>query len=560
MLLASAAAATAVPPPAPIELQAEQRTVWPLAGHGQFWIDPTGQLDIDAVARHGDALDWRPVATEVRYTLDGKVLWFRFSTHQTITTERWFIELMDSGIDRAVLYQRGDDGRWLAQEAGDARPVPQWPAPGRVPTFALATKTELPVNYWLRVEHARVPFSAPIRIIDGTPMAISRDQEQFLLGGYFGLLAMVLMLSVALSIVWRERLMIAYALYVTVVGITQLAQLGIGAQYVWPYWDSWNRISTFVGPSLSAVVGLLFIRLLTEPARSSIWLDRAVLAAAFVTAALVIADIVVPVGTTYQLIGDVLVVVLALAVLCMVLAWRRSNDWHLRLAILGFVPLLVLALFPLARTLALISSGPLTRYGLAIGAALEMPILLYAIATGTASRRESRVRAAASATTDPLTGLANLRVLTLRLDSTLTRAEKQGSGFALLVVHVANWQDIAATHGLQAAERALVLTASRLRRIVGDVDLAARLSEADFAVLLEAPCTRNDAIARARRIVDEGSRDSALLAKGDTLELHVSVAMLPRKPLNAQAVLRWILGAARAAKGSPLDQRVRVLG
>ena len=95
-----------------------------------------------------------------------------------------------------------------------------------------------------------------------------------------------------------------------------------------------------------------------------------------------------------------------------------------------------------------------------------MPILLYAIATGVASRREARVRAAASATTDALTGLANLRVLTPRLDGALARADKQGSSFAVLVVHVANWKDIAAAHGLQAAERALVLTASRLRRIV----------------------------------------------------------------------------------------------
>ena len=415
------------------------------------------------------------------------------------------------------------------------------------------------MDYWLRVEHARVAYSAPIRLISGTPLAVSRDQEQFLLGGYFGLLAMVLMMALALSIAWRDRLMIGYAAYVASVGITQLGQLGTGAQYVWPYWDGWNRLSTFVAPSLSAVVGLLFIRMLTEPARSSVWLDRAVLAVAALTTTLVLLDIAVPLVATYRLIGDVLLL-LALVAVCMALAWRRSPDRHLRLAILGFMPMLLLALFPLARTLGLIATSGLTRYGLAIGAALEMPILLYAIATGVASRREARVRAAASATTDALTGLANLRVLTPRLDGALARADKQGSSFAVLVVHVANWKDIAAAHGLQAAERALVLTASRLRRIAGEVDPAARVSEADFAVLLEAPTTRPDAIARARRIFDEGARDSALLAKGDALDLRVSVAMLPRKPLNGAAVLRWMLGAARAGRMGPAEDRVRVLG
>ena len=559
VLLALGSAALAGPPPAVIELDARVRPVVPLPGHAQFWIDSSGQLDIDAVVRQGDALDWRPVLDEARYPLDGQVLWFRFRAHQQSAPQRWFIELMDSGIDRAVLYQRSGDGAWHRQEAGDAVPVPHWPVPGRLPTFSLTTKTEAPVDYWLRVEHARVAYSAPIRLISGTPLAVSRDQEQFLLGGYFGLLAMVLMMALALSIAWRDRLMIGYAAYVASVGITQLGQLGTGAQYVWPYWDGWNRLSTFVAPSLSAVVGLLFIRMLTEPARSSVWLDRAVLAVAALTTTLVLLDIAVPLGATYRLIGDVLLL-LALVAVCMALAWRRSPDRHLRLAILGFMPMLLLALFPLARTLGLIATSGLTRYGLAIGAALEMPILLYAIATGVASRREARVRAAASATTDALTGLANLRVLTPRLDGALARADKQGSSFAVLVVHVANWKDIAAAHGLQAAERALVLTASRLRRIAGEVDLAARVSEADFAVLLEAPTTRPDAIARARRIVDEGARDSALLAKGDALALRVSVAMLPRKPLNGAAVLRWMLGAARAGRTGPAEDRVRVLG
>ena len=56
------------------------------------------------------------------------------------------------------------------------------------------------------------------------------------------------------------------------------------------------------------------------------------------------------------------------------------------------------------------------------------------------------------------------------------------------------------------------------------------------------------------------ARDSALLAKGDALALRVSVAMLPRKPLNGAAVLRWMLGAARAGRMGPAEDRVRVLG
>ena len=72
MLLAPGSAALAGPPPAVIELDARVRPVVPLPGHAQLWIHSGGQLDIDAVARQGDALDWRPVLDEARYPLTGR--------------------------------------------------------------------------------------------------------------------------------------------------------------------------------------------------------------------------------------------------------------------------------------------------------------------------------------------------------------------------------------------------------------------------------------------------------------------------------------------------------
>ena len=54
-----------------------------------------------------------------------------------------------------------------------------------------------------------------------------------------------------------------------------------------------------------------------------------------------------------------------------------------------------MALFPIARGMNLIPISALTRYGLSIGAALEMPILFYALSLRGSRRREAQVRAAA---------------------------------------------------------------------------------------------------------------------------------------------------------------------
>ena len=79
-----------------------------------------------------------------------------------------------------------------------------------------------------------------------------------------------------------------------------------------------------------------------------------------------------------------------------ILVWTQGDDPHIRLIALGFLPVLVMAIFPIAKGMNLIPISFLTRYGLSIGAALEMPILFYALSLRGSRRREAQVRAAAS--------------------------------------------------------------------------------------------------------------------------------------------------------------------
>ena len=87
----------------------------------------------------------------------------------------------------------------------------------------------------------------------------------------------------------------------------------------------------------------------------------------------------------------------------------------------------------------------------------------------------------------------------------------------------------------------LVLAASRLRRCVADVDMAARVGEHQFALLLEGPTT--DVVAQdcATRVVASGLRESEALPAGVTLRFHVAVAMLPDDRRDAAGSLQWLL-------------------
>jgi diguanylate cyclase (GGDEF)-like protein len=212
------------------------------------------------------------------------------------------------------------------------------------------------------------------------------------------------------------------------------------------------------------------------------------------------------------------------------------------------VPVLVMAVFPVARGLNLIPASWLTRYGLSIGAAVEMPILFYALSLRGNRRREAQVRAAALSRNDALTGLAHSRTLLQRLDGAIARARGLKHACALLAVKISNFEAITAEFGRETADRVLVVAASLLRHAITDIDLAARVGDHDFALLLEGPTSTDNALARAQQLVASGLRSSDALPPGTTLKFHITVALLPDKDLDAPGSLKWLLDGVNAIR------------
>jgi len=530
----------------PIALSADPPVI-SLDRHSRYWIDPTGFRSVDEVEARGDSLPWGLREPSRSYNIDSKALWFQFDAVMT-PGQRWFVELASSGVDRAELFYRAVDGRWVEQEAGDSKAVSRWPLPGRFPTFELSPVTGQPVRYWLRIEHARVDFATPIVLYEQSALLESREREQFLLGGYFGLAALIALVAAANGLAYRDRNFGVYSVYVVALAFGQLAYLGIGGQHLWDHWLKWNEMATFLLPGISSAAALWFARTVTEPARFSKALDLAVwsLIAALLSA--VALDTLLTSRTSFALVMVLTIVAMATVVGLIVLVWTQGEDPYIRLIALGFMPVLVMALFPVARGLNLIPASPLTRYGLSIGAALEMPILFYALSLRGSRRREAQVRAAALSRNDPLTGLAHKRTLLQRLDNAIVRARGLKHPCALLAVKISNFDALVAEFGREAADRALVVTASVLRHAISDIDLAARVGDHDFALLLEGPTTTDIAFSRAQQVVASGLRPSEALPPAAILKFHVAVALLPDRDLDAQGSLNWLFEGVNAMR------------
>lgn len=533
-------------PQSVIRLDPAEPEVQLVGAAARWWIDDTGRRTIDDVEKD-PAIPWTPRRLGEQHAIDGKAWWLRFDAVRP-ERGRWFLQLHSSGLDRAQLFYRDAEGKWVVQEAGDTRSVSEWPVPGRVPTLELGPRSGEPVRYWLRVEHARVDFAVPIAIVHQNRLMADREQEQFMLGAYFGLSALITLIAAANAVRLRDRGFATYAVYVATLSLGQAAYLGVGAQHLWPEALTWNEVATFLLPGLSSAAALWFVRTVTEPARFSRLLDLVVWGMIAALLCAVVLDTLLASRASFGLQIMLTALALALTVVLIAFVWLQGTDPNIRFIALGFLPVLVMAVFPVLRGLNLIPNSPLTRYGIAIGAMLEMPILYYALSLRGARRRESEVRASALDHTDALTGLAHAEALRARVEAALVRARNLRHPCALLAIRIANTAAIVHEFGHGSLEKCLVVAASHLRQAASEIDLPARIGEVDFALLVEGPTTTTMALARAQQVVASGLRQAEALSPGLILRFHVAVALLPESGLDAAGSIRWVLDGVTAMR------------
>lgn len=520
-----------------------------LAGLSLWWVDPSGVRGIEEVAGAGDRLPWQVRTPGERHSLVDKALWIRFDA-SVASGSRGFLVIPDAGVDHVQLFHRADDGSWTMQEAGDRQWLPDWPLPGRVPTFPLASRPD-PVRYWVRIDHEPADFSAPLELYGFRGLIAQREMEQLVLGAYFGVVLLLAAVSAANAVALRDRNFASFSVYLGFMCTAQLVYLGVGLQYVWEEWRRWNELAGFLLPGVVAAAGLWFLKVVTEPARFSRALDLASsgLIAALLSAAAL--RTVVNTPASLLLVMALLGAAAVLAAALLAMAWRTGRETHIALIGLSVLPVAATLAVPVLFNLGLLSNHLLIRFGLPLGTALQMPIVFHALTLRADRRRETGQRAAALPHSDPLTGLLERRTLARRLDAALERARSLGHSCAFLMVRLTNFDQIADEMGRDAADRALVVAASLLRGAARDVDQVGRIGERDLALVLEGPTTGAAAVAYAQQLVAQGLQQSPLLPPTTMLRFHVAVALLPDHELNAARCLQWMDEACNAMRADP---------
>jgi diguanylate cyclase (GGDEF)-like protein len=487
------------------------------------FLDPSSKLTLTDIDQMPDRQFSQAPRGPVK--LDGGTLWQRFDVVLDHTSRPWYLTVPLPALDEATLYFRDNTGQWAVQDAGDMRAMSRWALPGRYPVFSLSSDQNAPVRYYLKIRHARVPYSAVPQLMNDAQLIGLRQNEHLLLGIYFGLAMLVVILASVNAVAYRDSGFGTYAVYVALLSAAQGITTGVAGIYWWPESPHLNNAGAMLLLSLASAAALWFVRTVTHTRKIVPRLD---LVMQLLMVALPLCGLlnVVFLNATAFAVYNALVSLTMVALVSALLTVAVRGDPQLRWVAFGFLPIGIAALFPLLRNYGVIESSFLTLYALMVGSAIETPVLFYGLYKRLIRSRLPTSRVRSLQTVDPLTGLHSPGVLVGRLRQALSVAMRQQQPFAILMVNLVNLGTLQHEHGRETGERALVMAAARIRAVARPTDTVARAGDSQFALLMDGPVSSVLANDIATKILASGLRPSDELPDAEPLRFHIAIGHL----------------------------------
>ena len=128
-------------------------------------------------------------------------------------------------------------------------------------------------------------------------------------------------------------------------------------------------------------------------------------------------------------------------------------------------------------------------------------------------------------THDPLTGLANRRMLIERIQLAAARLGRQSRGLAVLMVDLDDFKAVNDAYGHESGDEVLRMVAMRLSHCVRADDLIARYGADQFVVVLEHLRRPDDAVLVATQILSSLSAPVSLDRSGGNVRLGASIGI-----------------------------------
>jgi diguanylate cyclase (GGDEF)-like protein len=139
---------------------------------------------------------------------------------------------------------------------------------------------------------------------------------------------------------------------------------------------------------------------------------------------------------------------------------------------------------------------------------------------------------------DALTGLANRRLFHDRLEQAFLSAQRNGTGFALMLLDLDRFKDINDTLGHHSGDAVLEQLAMRLKDVARASDTVARLGGDEFALVLQGASDSASALFVAERIGVALDEPFAVDQTRLQVDASIGIAIFPRHGDDAEQLLK----------------------
>ncbi|PCC99424.1 diguanylate cyclase [Halopseudomonas pelagia] len=515
------------------ELQVGGDSSYALSGHLASLTNAGPELTLAQVQTRLDQFDAAEAqsisATNFGLTQDEVWLHLNFSTADAVP-ERWLLEVAHASLDRVDLYFAEQDSEYQLQQAGDLLPFSAKALPHRHHLFELNLLPDRQYSLYLRVA-SQGTLSVPVTLWQPDALWASDQFSYSFLSLYYGLALGLLIYNLFLFFSLREKLYLIYVPFVAFLALGQAGLAGLVGQFIWPNNALLTHLSPTASVSLAGLFGAIFVQRFLGATPRSLKMYWVMPVIGLIYALTFLCTLFISYFYA-ALVVNITSMMFAVAALIMGGASLYRRHPGARFFVLAWISLLLSILVMALHNLGVLPSNAFTTNALLFGSAAEMLLLSLALADRINSiqhtqdqaqqealavnrtmlgalrdnERQLETRVAErtleleaantqlqvskqlleqQANHDTLTGLANRKLLTDRLEGAQLRARRTNSSFALMMIDLDWFKAINDQHGHQAGDRVLIEVAGRLKAALRDVDTVARVGGDEFVLVIE---------------------------------------------------------------------------